>query len=89
MYLDPAFLDEGYVRRLRTRQRLAIEHAAHAAALAMGVEARCRDKNGMLSTPLVVARFRKKYRKRARDIEAGIAERSMKAKALFHRARMS
>jgi hypothetical protein len=83
MYLDPEFLDEGYIRRLRARQQLAIEYAAHA-ALPHSKEARCRDQNGMLSTPLVVQRFRRRYPKRAREIEAGIAERSMRAKALYH-----
>lgn len=87
-YLNPEFLDDGYVRRLRARQRLAIEYAAYA-ALPRSEEPRCRGKNGMLSNKLVVGWFRRKYPKRARAIEAGIAERSMTAKAAYHRRRAS
>jgi hypothetical protein len=43
----------------------------------------------MLSNKLVVGWFRRKYLKRARAIEAGIAERSMAAKALYHRRQAS
>jgi hypothetical protein len=87
-YLNPEFLDENYVRRLRARQRLAIEYAAYA-ALPRSAEPRCRGPNGMLSNEKVVTWFRKKYPKRTREIEAGIAERSMAAKALYHRRRAS
>jgi len=87
-YLHEDFLTEGYIKRLRAKQRITLEQTAHAAAFAMGVEAKLRDATGMLSTPLVVAWYRKRFPKKARELEAGIAERSMKTKVKFHRERM-
>lgn len=84
--VHPSFLDQGYVKRLRDRQRLAVEYAAYA-AVPKSAEPRCRGANGMLDNTMVVAWFRKHHPKRAREIEAGIAARSMVAKAAYHRRR--
>jgi hypothetical protein len=85
---DWTYSDYDYFQRLRARQRLALEYAAHA-ALPQSEESRCRGANGMLDKDKVVAWFRQKYPKRACEIETGIAERSAAAKALYHRRRAS
>lgn len=82
------YSDYAYYRRLRDRQRLAIEYAAHA-ALPKHEEPRCRGENGMLDQGKVAAWFWRKYPDRAREIVTGIAARSAAAKTLYHRRRAS